>query len=82
MSNDQQANVFHGTGKIVYNDFEGGFYGIEADNGQKYYPLNLNNEFKVSGLKIRFELQIQLGIMSVVMWGVPVKVIVLESVDE
>lgn len=82
MSEDESGSTVHGTGKIVFNDFEGGFYGIEADDGQKFYPVNLDDAFKEEGLRVRFELQTQTGVMSIVMWGTPVSVVSLERLKE
>ena len=43
------------TGTVIFLSFEGGFYGIEGDNGQHYDPINLPIEFQKVGLRIRFE---------------------------
>jgi len=32
-----------GTGIVIYQDIEGGFYGILADDGTRYLPLNLED---------------------------------------
>lgn len=42
------------TGVVKYFDIEGGFYGIISDEGKNYFPINLSSEYKVDGLKIRF----------------------------
>ncbi len=82
MRGDDQPATVRGTGKIVYNDFEGGFYGIEADDGRKYFPANLSDEFKEDGLRVHFELQPQAGVMSIVMWGTPVSIVSLTRLKE
>ena len=47
-----------GTGRIQYNDFEGGFYGIVSDDGEHYDPKNLPDDFKEDGLRVGFKLKI------------------------
>lgn len=44
-----------GTGIIRYNDFEGGFYTIEAEDGKIYDVVGLPNEFKQDGLRVSFK---------------------------
>ena len=43
-----------GNGTIHYEDLEGGFYGIMADSGERYLPINLNDTFKIDGLRVKF----------------------------
>ncbi len=75
-------HLIRGSGKIVWNDFEGGFYGIEAQGGIRYYPLgSLDEEFRVDGLQVRFELQMKPGVMTTVMWGTPVSVVSMEKIS-
>ncbi len=58
-----------GTGTIVYNDFEGGFYGIIGDEGLKLDPINLPLEFKEDGLRVRFKAILLHNVFSYHMWG-------------
>ena len=60
-----------GTGTVVYNDFEGGFYGIVASDGAQYYPLNLPGELQVNGLPVTFTGTIETGVATTVQWGTP-----------
>ena len=46
-----------GTGTMVYETVEGGFYVIHSDDGIVYDPLALPAEFKVDGLRVRFTLR-------------------------
>ena len=43
-----------GTGTVVYNNLEGGFYGIVTDEGTHYLPLNLPDVFAEDNLVITF----------------------------
>lgn len=62
------------TGTIVYNNFEGGFYGIEADNGNQYLPVNLPEQLKYPGRKVKLEI-VPADVVSMLMWGEPVRII-------
>lgn len=44
-----------GWGTIRYVDLEGGFYGIVADDGEHYDPVNLSSGFEVDGLRAYFK---------------------------
>ena len=52
----EEKTVVEGTGTIIFNDSEGGFYGIEADTPLSNYqtnhidPKNLSQEFQEDGL--------------------------------
>jgi len=62
-----------GTGMIVYNDFEGGFYGIVTSDGAEYYPLNLPDEYHENGLPVTFTGTVETGVMTTVQWGTPIR---------
>jgi hypothetical protein len=49
------GDVVQGTGTVSYYTFEGGFYAIRGDDASTYDPINLPDEFKVDGLRVRFE---------------------------
>ena len=57
-----------GTGTITYLNFEGGFWGIVGDDGERYDPINLDPEFKVEGLRVYFEADYS-DRVSFNMWG-------------
>lgn len=54
---------------VKYIDLEGGFYGIESDAGDSYLPINMEEEYKVDGLRILFKMNPRPDIMSTRMWG-------------
>ena len=79
---EEMNQEIHGTGTIVWNDFEGGFFGIEDSSGSKYYPLNpLHQTLQVDGTGVEFVLRIEPHVMTTVMWGKPVTVIAIKKVD-
>lgn len=62
------------TGTIKYLSFEGGFYGIVADNGKRYDPINLPKEYRQDGLRVGFQAIEMKGMVSIRMWGTIIKI--------
>jgi hypothetical protein len=65
-----------GNGTIHYEDLEGGFYGISADSGERYLPINLNNTFKADGLRVNFSAY-PASVSTISMWGTPVRLVTI-----
>lgn len=78
--NETMAATITGTGTVTYIDLEGGFYGIVADDGGHYLPLDLDEAFKEDGLKVRFTLEPAEDVATIQMWGAPVRVVSIEKV--
>ena len=76
---EKGADILSGTGTINHIDLEGGFYGLIADGGQKYLPKDLALEFKVDGLRVRYQVKILTGVVTIYMWGTPVEVLSIEK---
>ena len=74
----EKGSVVIVTGAISYLDLEGGFYGIIADSGERYFPLNLDQQYQVNGLKVRVEGKIRKDIMTTTMWGAPLEILRIE----
>lgn len=66
------------TGTVQYLDFEGGFYGLVADSGEKYDPINLPKEYKKDGLRVKFQVEEKKGMVGFHMWGKIVEVVKIE----
>lgn len=64
-----------GWGIIKYVSLEGGFYGIVADDGEHYDPVNLSSEFEVDGLRVYFKGKIRDNLASYRMWGTLIEII-------
>jgi hypothetical protein len=69
------------TGTVKHIDLEGGFYGIVADDGQKFDPANLPDAFRQDGLRIRARVEPLEGQVSVRMWGTLVRIIDIQRVQ-
>ncbi len=72
--------IVEGTGRIQYVDLEGGFYGIVADDGAHYDPVNLPEDFMENGLRVRFTLRILDDQVSIHMWGTVVYILEIEKI--
>lgn len=74
------CDTIKGTGTVKYINLEGGFYGIITDNGKKIYPINLPNEYKTDGLRVKFKARI-LRNVTTQMWGTPVEIIEIRTTN-
>ena len=70
-----------GYGTMKYLPMEGGFYGIQADSGARYRPVNLPGECAEEELRVRFCAQPLEGVVSFHMWGLPVKIVEIEPLE-
>ncbi len=57
------------TGEVHYLPFEGGFYGIIAENGDKLLPLNLSQTYYQHGTIIKFKGVVIKDMMTTKQWG-------------
>ena len=72
-------DIVEGSGTITYINLEGGFYGIMADDGEHYVPINLPPEFKVDGLRVRFKGKIRDDLLSIYMCGTLLELIYIKK---
>jgi inhibitor of cysteine peptidase len=81
ISNESLERLVYGTGEIVFLSFEGGFFGINSDDGEHYDPINLPDEFKIDGLQINFIGIIRNDLLSFHMWGRILELIFIKEVE-
>jgi inhibitor of cysteine peptidase len=67
-------------GTVAFVDLEGGFYGIIGDDGPNYYPLQLDDQYKVDGLRVAFEYEPVKESVTIQMWGEPVNLTFIEGI--
>jgi len=65
---------------IRWQDIEGGFFGIVADDGSRYDPVNLSPVFRQDGLRVRIEATPYRG-SSIHMWGAPIEILSIRRLD-
>jgi len=80
-SSENTQQTVEGTGTIRFLAFEGGFYGIVADDSTRYDPGELDDAFREDGLRVRFELTPQEGMMTTRQWGTPADVHSIEKME-
>lgn len=68
------------TGTIKYVNLEGGFYGIVTDNGQKLDPINLKNEFKKDGMRVKFVYSVKKSGLNIHQWGKIIEIISIRKI--
>ncbi len=62
-------------GTVRYQDFEGGFWGIEASDGAKYRPVDpLPASVRKDGCRVTAEVE-PANVVSFAMWGRNVRVV-------
>ena len=70
---ENPEDIVSSTGTITYVDLEGGFYGLIDQDGTRYLPLNLEEDFQQDGLTIRFRGRVQRDVMTIQQWGTPLE---------
>jgi hypothetical protein len=63
---------------IRWQEIEGGFFGIVADDGSRYDPINLSAVFRQDGLRVRIEATPTNG-PSIHMWGTPIEILSIRA---
>ena len=69
------------SGRVVYKNFEGGFWGIVSDDGKHYDPLVLPKQFQTEGIRVEGKAR-QSNVAHFHMWGTIVDLIELKTIDE
>jgi hypothetical protein len=67
------------TGTVTWKAFETGFYAIDADDGKKYEPIDLPDEFAIDGLKVRVTARSLDDMASINMYGTMIEIILIEK---
>ena len=61
-------------GRVVHQDLEGGFWGIVADDGTQYHPVEgLPHSYRQEGCRIAAEIE-PANVMTFAMWGKNVRI--------
>ena len=76
----ESAGVINVTGRIKHYSYEGGFYGIEGDDGNVYKPIDLDPGFQIEGQAVQAELRPRDKKILFKPWGMPVEVLNIKRV--
>ena len=69
------------TGTVSYHNIETGFWGITDTKGNDWLPVNMPEQLKIKGAKVRCTIRRLDDWAGTAMWGVPVKVISFQTPD-
>ena len=67
--------------EVRWISLEGGFYGLVAEDGARYLPVNLPEEYKKDGLKIKVRGKVKTDVATIYMWGTPLEITEIEVLD-
>lgn len=62
-------------GKVVHKNLEGGFFAIDGEDGKKYNPIGLPQDFQKDGLKVKVKARLMPDAMSIHMYGAIIQVL-------
>jgi hypothetical protein len=71
----------HITGKAVFKKVGPGFWGIEDNVGEKWRPVNMPEQLKQEGAKIRCIAEKIDNDVSIFMWGVPIRIVSFHTIN-
>lgn len=57
---------------VVFKDIEGGFYGLQTQEGDKLLPIPFPDQLKYDGYKVSI-VYIDLDVLTINNWGKPVR---------
>ena len=67
------------TGTVSYQNLETGFWGITDTKGNNWYPINMPEQLKIEGAKVRCTIRKMEDTVTFTMWGTPVKIISFQT---
>ena len=75
----ENENIISLRGTVKHLPFEGGFFGIVGEDGNKYKPKKLESEFQKNGLKVLFKAK-KIPMASIHMWGTTIKILEIKKI--
>jgi hypothetical protein len=78
-SQDFQTIHMKGTVRYIVSD---GTYGILGENGKKYQPIRLSQEYRHDGLAVVFDAKIRDDLIGARMWGTAVEITQIMKLDQ
>lgn len=80
ITNPSELEVLMRKARVERFDFEGGFYGIVTDKGDKWLPLNLETKYQQHGAIIMVSGKPIKDMITTKQWGTPFKITKIELV--
>lgn len=65
---------------VNYYDFEGGFYGLTSQTGDKLLPMNLAKQYKLQGTVLKVKGEVIKDMMTIQQWGQPFRIAEVELI--
>lgn len=62
------------TATVVYQNLEGGFWGLKDERGNNYLPVNMPEQLKYQGKKVKLVIR-EADVAGTAMWGRPVRIV-------
>lgn len=82
MSNlSNEREVLDIKGKVVFVQLEGGFWGIVAEDGQRYDPHSLAPMFQKEGILVRVKARVSDRVVQIHMWGKPIEILKIKEIN-
>ncbi len=75
----RNGDVLQGTGTVVWNPVEGGFYQIRGDDNASYDPTNLPAAYQKRDLRIRFTARLRQDLASYHMSGPIIEILSIDK---
>ena len=75
--NDERISA---QGTVQYQSIEGGFWGIVADDGSHFDPVNLAPEFQQEGMRLTFRAKYAKEQVSFHMWGTRIEITSIQKI--
>jgi hypothetical protein len=71
------TNKINIVGKVTYIE-NGKFYGIVSDTGKNYYPVNLDEEYKINELRVKIQANYT-DQVNIHQWGTTIKIVTISE---
>ena len=75
----EDEGVIDITGRIRHFSYEGGFFGIEGDDGNIYKPENLSSGYKVEGMRVSVKARPVEKKLLFKPWGTPIRILEIKK---
>jgi len=81
-TNNNSLEIQSGTGTILYNNVEGGFFGIVTDDGNQYLPVSIPEDYKKNGTHVSFTFRPIHDSVTIFMWGSQVEIMSITNISD